>query len=157
MTVKPPVSDKARPRGCTNYRIRQLMRQVSQFYDAELGQAGLKGTQYALMSHVIQLGPVQPGQLARALKVDASTLTRNLKPLLDAGWLVQSPGPDRRSRTISITDAGRTKWQLAREHWKRAQQRINGMLGEERVMALHSLIDESLNLLAPHDPTGADS
>ncbi|WP_328185124.1 MarR family winged helix-turn-helix transcriptional regulator [Marinobacter sp. OP 3.4] len=157
MTVKSPVSNKARPQGCTNYRIRQLMRQVSQFYDAELGQAGLKGTQYALMAHVIQLGPVRPGDLARAMKMDASTLTRNLKPLLDAGWLAQSPGPDRRSRTIVITDDGRQKWHQAREHWKRAQQRINGMLGEDRVMALHSLIDESLDLLAPHEPTGADS
>ena len=157
MTVKSPATPKARPQGCTNYRIRQLMRQVSQFYDAELGQAGLKGTQYALMAHVIQLGPVRPGDLAKAMKMDASTLTRNLKPLLDAGWLSQSPGPDRRSRSISITDAGRDKWHQARAHWKRAQQRINGMLGEDRVVALHSLIDESLDLLAPNEPAGVDS
>lgn len=157
MTVKSPASKTARPQGCTNYRIRQLMRQVSQFYDAELGQAGLKGTQYALMAHVIQLGPVRPGDLARAMKMDASTLTRNLKPLLDAGWLTQAPGPDRRSRTIAITNDGRDKWHQAKEHWKRAQQHVNGVLGEERVMALHSLIDESLDLLATQEPGGADS
>ena len=157
MTVKSPVADKAKPQGCTNYRIRQLMRQVSQHYDAELGQAGLKGTQYALMAHVIQLGPVRPGELARAMKMDASTLTRNMKPLLDAGWLSQAPGPDGRSRTLSITDAGRQKWHQAREHWKRAQRHINQVLGEERVMALHSLIDESLDLLAYGDQPEAES
>lgn len=151
MTVKHPVPEKTRPRGCTNYRIRQLMRQVSQHYDAELARTGLRGTQYALMGHVIQLGPVRPGELARVLKMDASTLTRNMKPLLEAGWLSQEPGPDRRSQTVTITAAGRDKWTEAREHWKRAQEHINQVLGEERVMALHSLIDESLDLLAAHE------
>lgn len=149
MTVKLPEPDSAKPQGCTNYRIRQLMRQVSQHYDAELARAGLRGTQYALMGHVIQLGPVRPGELARILKMDASTLSRNMKPLLEAGWLSQCPGPDGRSRTVTITDTGREKWTEAREHWKRAQQHINRVLGEERVVALHTLIDESLDLLAP--------
>lgn len=157
MTVKPLEPDKARPQGCTNYRIRQLMRQVSQHYDAELGQAGLKGTQYALMGYLIQLGPVRPGELARVLKMDASTLTRNIQPLLEAGWLTQTPGPDRRSRTVTITDAGRHKWTEAKEHWKRAQLHINQVLGEERVIALHTLIDESLDLLVPLDPEATRS
>ncbi len=157
MTVKHPEPGKTRPRGCTNYRIRQLMRQVSQHYDAELARAGLKGTQYALMGHVIQLGPMRPGELARALKMDASTLTRNMKPLLEAGWLSQAPGPDRRSRTVNITDAGRAKWTEARKHWKRAQEHINSVLGEDRVIALHTLIDESLDLLLPHEPEARDS
>lgn len=157
MTTEYPEPGKARPQGCTNYRIRQLMRQVSQHYDAELARAGLKGTQYALMGHVIQLGPVRPGELARALRMDASTLTRNMKPLLEAGWLSLAPGPDGRSRTVNITDAGRGKWTEAREHWKRAQEHINQVLGEERVVALHALIDESLDLLTPHEQGATES
>lgn len=149
-----PDNNKSKPRGCTNYRIRQLMRQVSQHYDSELARAGLKGTQYALLGHALQLGPVRPGELARELRLDASTLTRNMKPLLEAGWLVQAPGPDRRSRLITITDAGRRKWTDAREHWMQAQLHINQVLGEDRVIALHSLIDESLALLEPEKPGG---
>ena len=66
------------------------MRRVAQHYDAEVGETGLKGTQYALLSCVIKLGPVRPGDLARALKVDASILSRtsSLWRLLAAGcWL----------------------------------------------------------------------
>lgn len=155
MKLRHRETDSPRPRGCTNYRIRQLMRQVAHHYDTELAKAGLKGTQYALMGHVIQLGPVRPGELARAMKMDASTLTRNMRPLLETGWLRQEPGPDRRSQSVTITEAGRRKWTEAREHWKQAQQYINGVLGEERVMALHTLIDESLELLSPEKPEGA--
>ena len=44
-----------RPQGCTNLKLRQLMRRVAQRYDAEVGQVGLKGTQYSLLSYVIKL------------------------------------------------------------------------------------------------------
>ena len=71
---------EAKPQGCTNFKLRQLVRRVSQLYDAEVAKAGLKTTQYSLLSHVLRLGPIRPGDLAQAMTMDASTLTRNLKP-----------------------------------------------------------------------------
>jgi DNA-binding MarR family transcriptional regulator len=82
------------------------------------------------------------------MRLDASTLTRNLRPLVDAGWLRLEAGPDERSRTVTITDTGRTKHDEARRHWKAAQEKINRTLGVSRVLALHALIDESLGLLS---------
>lgn len=143
-----------KPQGCTNLKLRQLMRRVAQHYDAEVGKTGLKGTQYSLLSYVVKLGPLRPGDLARAMKVDASTLTRNLKPLVAAGWLELAPGSDGRSRLVSVTDAGREKRIEAQRRWRVAQEGINQLLGVERVLALHALIDESLDLLSP--ATGAD-
>ena len=62
------------------------MRRVAQRYDAEVGQVGLKGTQYSLLSHVVKLGPIRPVDLAAGMNIDASTLSRNLKPLVGGGW-----------------------------------------------------------------------
>lgn len=134
--------------GCTNFKLRQLTRRITQHYDAELAQAGLKTTQYSLLSHVLKLGPIRPGDLAQAMKMDASTLTRNLKPLVSAGWVQLAEGVDGRSRLITITDAGREKREDAQRHWKRAQTSLNRLLGMPRMLALHTLIDESLDLLA---------
>ena len=72
------VKSQPAPQGCTNFKLRQLGRRVSQLYDAEVGKAGLKTTQYSLLSHVLRLGPVRPGDLAQAMTLDASTLSRNL-------------------------------------------------------------------------------
>jgi DNA-binding MarR family transcriptional regulator len=146
-----PSSPSCKPQGCTNFKIRKLMRQVSQHYDAELGKTGLKTTQYSLLTHVLKLGPIRPGELAQAMRLDASTLTRNLKPLVDAGWLLVDRGPDERSRSVTITDAGRAKRDEAQRHWRTAQDKINQTLGIERVLALHTLIDDSLALLSPVD------
>lgn len=130
------------PRGCTNFKTRQLSRLLSRHYDAELAAAGLKTTQYSLLGHVLHLGPIAPGELARQMGLDASTLTRNLQPLVAAGWLVQDAGPDARTRSITLTAAGRIKHAEAQRCWKAAQVRINTLLGSERVAALHALIDD---------------
>jgi DNA-binding MarR family transcriptional regulator len=139
----------AKPQGCTNFRLRRLLRQVARHYDTEVTKSGLKTTQYSLLSHVVHLGPLRPSDLAQAMNIDASTLTRNLKPLVAAGWLTQGEGPDARSRLIAITDAGRKKRSEAQRHWRTAQEKLNGLLGVERVIALHALIDESIALLQP--------
>ena len=141
----------AKPQGCSNFKLRQLTRKVSQHYDLEMSKIGLKTTQYSLLSHVLKLGPIRPGDLAQAMSMDASTLTRNLKPLVDAGWVTIVAGSDARSRSVAITEAGRNKRQEAQRRWKAAQQGLNDLLGVERVIALHALLDESLQLLAPLD------
>lgn len=141
----------AKPQGCTNFRLRRLLRQVARHYDSEVTKSGLKTTQYSLLSHVVHLGPLRPSDLAHAMNIDASTLTRNLKPLIAAGWLTQGEGTDARSRLIAVTDAGRKKRSEAQRHWRAAQEKLNALLGIERVIALHALIDESIALLQPAD------
>lgn len=130
------------PKGCTNFKTRQLSRLLSRHYDAELAAVGLKTTQYSLLTHVLRLGPLAPGELARHMGLDASTLTRNLQPLLAAGWLLQEAGVDARSRSVSITPVGRDKQAEAQRRWKAAQQTVNALLGGERVAALHELLDD---------------
>lgn len=138
-----------KPQGCTNLKLRQLLRQVGSLYDAEVGKAGLKTTQYSLLSYVCKLGPVRPVDLAAALRMSASTLSRNLQPVLAAGWVEQLPGPDGRSRLIQATAAGRDKRAEAQRRWKVAQEQLNTTLGVQRVLALHALIDDCAALLAP--------
>jgi len=141
-------SESVLPQGCTNFKLRQLMRRVASHYDAEMARCGLKTTQYSLLSHVLTLGPIRPGDLAASMKMDASTLTRNLRPLVDAGWVTVAAGADARSRLVHITDAGRDKRAEAKRHWKTAQIALNETLGAARVAALHALVDDSLDLLA---------
>lgn len=145
--VAPPVATGL-PQGCTNFKLRQLMRRVANHYDVEMARCGLKTTQYSLLSHVLKLGPIRPGDLAAEMKMDASTLTRNLRPLVDAGWVTLEAGTDARSRLVHISEAGRDKRAEAQRHWKAAQLALNDALGADRVVALHALVDDSLALLA---------
>ena len=138
------------PTGCSSFKLRQLSRRVSQHFDHIVGAAGLKTTQYSLLSHIVKLGPVRPGELALQMDMDASTLTRNLRPLVDQGWVVVGAGADGRSRCVTLTAAGRAKRIEAQREWKRAQTALNTRLGASSVARLHTLIDECL--LAMNEP-----
>ncbi|HNI85515.1 MAG: MarR family winged helix-turn-helix transcriptional regulator [Piscinibacter sp.] len=141
------MNDAVKPQGCTNLKLRELSRVVTRHYDAYVAPTGLKNSQYSLLSHVVLLGPLRPGELAARMKLDASTLTRNLQPLIAAGWVEQGPGEDARSRSVVATEAGRAKRAEAQRAWKQAQLALNARLGNQRVVALHSLIDDCLTVL----------
>jgi DNA-binding MarR family transcriptional regulator len=155
-SIKATVPSPTSPRGCTNFKLRQLTRRVTRHYDAFVGDgAGVKTTQYSLLSHLAVLGAVQPSALAADLGLEASTLTRNLQPLVAQGWVEIGPGADGRSRLVHITDAGRAKRIEAQRAWKQAQLAMNQKLGEDRVVRLHALIDECLTLLNEPDELDA--
>ena len=146
----------ASPRGCTCAKLRRLSRRVTAVYDRELAAAGLRVTQYSMLS-VIQRVAGDDGMpltvLAERLDMDRTTLTRNLKPLIAQGWaeLVASE-VDARLRLARVTPAGRAAWQAARPHWKRAQLEVNRTLGDDTVERLHQWLDDVTPLFRPPPP-----
>lgn len=147
----------ATPRGCTSFKLRQLSRRVSQHYDRVVAASGLKTTQYSLLSQVEHLGPVRPSDLAAAMAMDNSTLTRNLQLLVADGWVEIGPGEDGRSRLVAITAAGHAKRIEAQRDWKRAQLALNERLGTARVAELHALLDDCLATLSDTELENSDA
>lgn len=140
--------------GCTCFKLRSLSRRVTQLYDQTLAPAGLKVTQYSLLAHARRrpgLAAPGVGELSRALFTDRTTLTRNLKPLIDCGLVELGHGNDARSKAVKVTAAGEAAFQAARPLWRQAQDRLRAAVGAPQVAALHLLIDR----LLPHLP-GSD-
>lgn len=150
------MKNASKPQGCTNLKLRQLDRMVTRHYDRYVAGAGLKNTQYALLSHVVRLGPIRPGDLARRMQMDASTLTRNVQPLVALGWLKIDAGDDARSRLVEATEAGHAKRAEGQRAWRAAQTALNERLGVQRVAVLHELLDACIECLddASDDPMG---
>lgn len=145
-----------KPQGCTNLKLRQLNRMVTRHYNLYVAEAGLKNTQYSLLSYAVKLGPIRPGDLARRMRMDASTLTRNMQPLVVQGWLKIGAGDDARSCLVEATEAGQAKQAEGHRAWKEAQMALNERLGVERVAALHELLDACIARLDddPDNPIG---
>ncbi len=137
------------PRGCSHFKLKQASRLVGRHYDAHLGQlAGLKTTQYSLLSHLAAQPRVRPADLAAAMALTPSTLTRNLRALVEQGWVASVPGDDARSHWLSLTPEGKAKRAQAQKVWKGAQLAFNAKLGEARVARLHAVLDDCLAALA---------
>ena len=131
---------------CTCFRLRSLTRRVTQLYDQALAPSGLTVTQYSVLAHALRQGAAPTlSELAQQLFTDRTTLTRNLKPLVDAGLVKVADGADARSKAVRVTARGRSAFQAARPLWKEAQARLRAQAGDARLAALHGLIEELLH------------
>src|SRR5262245_25497222 len=115
---------------CLCNALRQASRAVSRLYDDELRGVGLRTTQYSLLRHLRHAGEVRQRDLGGLTSLDETTLTRNLRPLIDAGWVAVGPGQDRREKLVRLTEAGLAKLKEARPAWDRAQERMRSLLPE---------------------------
>lgn len=127
---------------CTCFRLRKLSRLLSQRYDAALAPAGLNINQYSILRRAGRT-PHAIGSLAGELGMDRTTLSRDLRPLVDAGWLRLVAGnDDARRRRIVVTAAGRRAIARAEPLWREAQAEIEALVGGDVALsALHAGID----------------
>lgn len=124
---------------CTCFRLRRAARRLTQLYDQALAPAGLTLNQYSILRRTGQ--PVAMGALADALGMDRTTLTRNLRPLVQAGWLRERPGQDARVRLCALTAAGQRRLDAAMPLWQRAQERVRASYGATPLQHLHQALD----------------
>jgi DNA-binding MarR family transcriptional regulator len=122
--------------------LRQASRAVTRLYDEELRGVGLRTTQYSLLRYLQRSGAVRQRDLGAATSLDETTLTRNLRPLVDAGWVAADAGEDRREKLVSLTSAGLAKVAQAVPAWERAQERMRSQLPKARWSDLMSLLPD---------------
>ncbi|WP_229518338.1 MarR family winged helix-turn-helix transcriptional regulator [Massilia sp. PAMC28688] len=145
---RPSPQPLEKPLGCTCFKLRKLTRAMSRLYDQHLAQAGLKTTQYSVLVNAARAAlPV--ADMADLLGLDRTTLTRNLKPLIESGWVVLKSGSDSRQRIVTITAAGRRKVEQAYVAWRAAQTAFEQLMGREAVRSLHRQLDTTMLHLTP--------
>lgn len=136
--------DPMSPANCTCFALRKAARAVTQVYDEALKASGLRATQLSLLNVVAQCGPADMKALAKTLVMDRTTLTRNLKPLIQQGLVEVVESADRRHRPIALTARGRDKMAEALPLWRKAQAEVTKDLGPERWDSLLRGLDDTV-------------
>ena len=124
---------------CVAYRMRMLSRVISGIYDELLAPLQLKGSQLNVLATLARRGPAAPTDLCAVLKMDKSTLSRNLERMGKRGWLAVRPGEDNRTHLVELTAKGTKLLQDAYPLWRKAQAEAARRLGEEGLTALNTL------------------
>lgn len=135
---------------CTCFYLRRAARRTSLVYDRELALVGLSLNEYSILRRASE--PKQLGTLAEHLGMDRTTLSRNLKPMLAAGWIVERRGDDARQKWIVVSTAGQRLLKRALPHWQRAQDHIEALFGSVAATDLHTSLkrlDQVLRIGAP--------
>lgn len=129
---------------CACFKSRVASRQITREYDEALRPLGLRATQYTLLAAVtLSEGGSTITDLADALAMDRSTLSRNLKPLERRGLVRLSAEGYRRARTVEITPAGADLFRKAFALWQKAQERLKRSMSPDGWNALTRLATET--------------
>ena len=127
---------------CACGRLRRAARALTQLYDDAMAPAGLRVTQYSLLSTLECEGPLRISDLAARQLLDRTALSRNLDPLIDRGLVAVTPGRDARTREAAVTAKGRTALRRAEPYWRHAQADVARRVGQPKLNALIALLGE---------------
>jgi DNA-binding MarR family transcriptional regulator len=123
-------------RTCIAVRLRLLNRVVTNLYDDGLRPLGLKVSQLNILIVTARLGLARPAEVCNILHLDASTLSRNVKPLQAHGWLEVVPDEDARAQPFRLTPQGKRLIEKAIPAWEKAQRQATEHLGSEGIALL---------------------
>lgn len=137
-----PAKVRQMARECVAVRVRLLNRLVTGVCDDGLRPFGVRVAQVNVLCAVANSGPVTPTDLAAALVMDKSTLSRDVDKLIENGWVETTTGEDARSHTLSATAAGVQFLESVYPVWLKAQKRLAERLGPVFLASLTQTVDD---------------
>lgn len=129
---------------CLCFRVRRTSRVLTRMYDDALRPLGIHATQLTLLNAIAMVASGGGGvrQLAEALAMDGTTLSRNLRPLVAEGWVeLHFPAGARRSRVARLSREGERMLERALPLWEAAHGRVLEALGQDPAMELKAQLD----------------
>lgn len=124
---------------CLCLFTQRAARALARRFDDALRPVGLKSGQFSLLISLNRPEPPSIGSVASLLAMDRTTLTANLKPLERSGFLaIVIDEKDRRTRRLTLTDAGRTVLAAAVPIWELTHASVESELGGEAAVRLRT-------------------
>jgi DNA-binding MarR family transcriptional regulator len=139
---------------CIAVRVRLINRVVTALYDDALRPHGMRVSQGNILVAVAHLGEPRPAALCRRLRIERSTLSRDVELMKKNGWLEAEPVTGGRNQRIRVTAEGMKLLRAALPDWERAQAEASQLIGEDGVAAVHR-IAARLGLGKPADSSSS--
>jgi DNA-binding MarR family transcriptional regulator len=139
-------ADLAATANCFCLAARRTARTVTRLYEERLRPHGLRATQFSILASLALKGPTPIGELADALGLERTTLTRSAALLERQGWLRGVRPKDARKHPLQVTPAGRSKLAEALPAWQAAQEFAGRELGRFDLRGGHVEPEDSENL-----------
>jgi DNA-binding MarR family transcriptional regulator len=126
--------------------LRDGVLRLSRRLQGERSTSGLSLTKISMLGHLVRRGPLSPGELAAADRLQPQSVTRVLAELEGAGLVQRIADPaDRRTRRLRVTVLGRAALgadMRQRDEW------LAGALARSLTDAERALLAEAADLLA---------
>lgn len=123
---------------CLGHQVRRSSRALTAFFNARMRSSGIRVTQTPILFALRLSGALSLAELAAAVGLDHTTLSRNLKPLVRDDLVDLTSGVDRRRRFARLTASGIKKcgeiYPLWRDAHAELTRRLPGLKSELRTL-----------------------
>ncbi len=119
-------------RECYCKNMRQITSQITKLYDQHLKEAGVTCQQFSTLECVRAIEPVSVTELSRKMRLDRSSLSRNLK-IMKTNRLIEDHAGSGRSRQIVLSEHGKTTLLEAEKQWAKAQAALESMFDSQQL------------------------
>ena len=133
---------------CLFAKTRTVSRFVTNIYTKALKDIGVTPVQYSMLTAMQCLNEANINDLSSALKMDRTTINRNLKPLIRDGLVYVNESDDKRERIVSITKEGEEIYKRGYINWKKAQNEMKEILSEEYWVEMNKVLDKVIKKIA---------
>jgi DNA-binding MarR family transcriptional regulator len=116
---------------CTASRVRLIARSVSAIYDQAVARHGVTIAQVNLVVTLADFGPSTLRKLGGFLRLERSTMSRNLDLLMKRGLVKAISLNARGIREVAITEAGLEMIEAVLPDWRFAQTQAARLLGQD--------------------------
>ena len=124
---------------CLAARVRMLNRTITAIYDDALRPLGLTTGQLNILVVVTKRGPLSPGEIARRLNMEKSTVSRNVERMRANRWLTVTATDSGRKQQLTLTRQGKRLLETSVSAWNEAQTRARALLGRRGSDSIRSL------------------
>jgi len=124
---------------CLAVRVRLLNRTITAIYDDTLRPLGLTAGQLNVLVVIAKRGPISPGEIARRLNMEKSTVSRNLARMRDNGWITVTAGDSGHTQRLTLNGRGKALLERALPAWEEAQTQARAVLGQRGADSIHSI------------------
>lgn len=125
---------------CNCLRLRRASQAITKVYDKHLEPSGIKVSQYSILKAISRTEPVNVSGLAAHVRLDRTTLVRNLKLLGQKGLISDISKAGARNRQLVLTGGGKEALTKAIPLWEKAQDSVERYLGAENLSILSALL-----------------
>ena len=136
MVTLSPTEASQLNQACIADKLRLLNRIITNLYDEALRPTGMTTSQMNILMVVAKYGEATPLQIGDWLRMEKSTLSRNVRRLQQNGWLAIQPSNKGRTHTLKLTAKGNGALQKGLPLWESAQKEAEAILGNKGIQEI---------------------
>ncbi|MFX4234310.1 MarR family winged helix-turn-helix transcriptional regulator [Aliarcobacter butzleri] len=134
---------------CTN--MRQISRKVTNIYDEFLKPSNLNVTQYSLLSNLKRVQPIKMNDFSKVVKLDRTTLVRNLKPLINLSLIEIKSIDKSKAQLLELSQKGIELQNEGYKYWQKAQEYIEQTINHAELEIFYTIVKKIESLEIPKE------